>query len=422
MSTATSALAVSRTIRALPLALVLTALPQMHAAALPSDMLGDGVPTRSAAQVKSVPPGGTATYRIVVRNTGTAPQTGYTWSDDLTEVSKGADVLPNSLTAASDKGGNPKPPRLNGQTLTWTGDVQPGETITFTYQARIKDPYPAAAGSQLNNTVEGPDSNCATGSGAARCHEAIAIAPPQADAKITLDGPATADAGSTQTWTAVAVNKGPSRAEAVTVRVDTPDGVTPTRVESEPDVPCTIQDGHADCTVGTLERDTTTRAVPGGKVTVRVTGTIAKSVKDGTDLTTAADLAETTTDPTMADHHATVHTKVRNKPATPAPPHHHENGKVVSHTTLNVRGKPSTHSPIIDKLPPGKLIDIECKAYGQNIGGNRIWYKLKGRPGWVPARYVKNLKPIPFCPNPNPLPQHKPHHKPHHQKPHGHGH
>ncbi|WP_329395126.1 hypothetical protein [Streptomyces melanogenes] len=41
---------------------------------------------------------------------------------------------------------------------------------------------------------------------------------------------------------------------------------------------------------------------------------------------------------------------------------------------------------------------LQCKKNSQNVDGNRIWYKLgAGKPGWVAARYVQNLAPVPYC-------------------------
>ncbi|MEC4019427.1 SH3 domain-containing protein [Streptomyces sp. H27-D2] len=73
------------------------------------------------------------------------------------------------------------------------------------------------------------------------------------------------------------------------------------------------------------------------------------------------------------------------------------NGHVVSRISLNIRSKPTTHSPVVGSLRSGSYIKLRCKVNGQNINGNRIWYELSHKLGWVPARYVKNLRHIHWC-------------------------
>ena len=49
-------------------------------------------------------------------------------------------------------------------------------------------------------------------------------------------------------------------------------------------------------------------------------------------------------------------------------------------------------------IKPGTIIPLYCKVRGQNVDGNNVWYLLGGsRPGYVAARYVKNLSPVPYC-------------------------
>lgn len=78
-------------------------------------------------------------------------------------------------------------------------------------------------------------------------------------------------------------------------------------------------------------------------------------------------------------------------------PHRHGLGKVVARTGVNIRKFPTTKSKILGAIPHGKIIKIKCKVRGENVDGNNRWYKLAHRPGWVSARWVKNLTHIPWC-------------------------
>ncbi|MGC5346360.1 SH3 domain-containing protein [Streptomyces sp. DT24] len=73
-------------------------------------------------------------------------------------------------------------------------------------------------------------------------------------------------------------------------------------------------------------------------------------------------------------------------------------GKVISKIPLNVHSRPTTSSPVIGTIPPGTIITLVCKVRSERVDGNDIWYKLGGsRTGWVTARYVENLSPVPYC-------------------------
>ncbi|WP_445269933.1 SH3 domain-containing protein [Streptomyces sp. DSM 41634] len=96
------------------------------------------------------------------------------------------------------------------------------------------------------------------------------------------------------------------------------------------------------------------------------------------------------------------------------PEYKHAIGKVVSKGPLTVRSKPTTHSKSLGHVYPHGKVEIKCKAYGEKVDGNRIWYRLydhedlanstdsAGRAAyekerWVSARYVKNLSEVKYC-------------------------
>lgn len=75
----------------------------------------------------------------------------------------------------------------------------------------------------------------------------------------------------------------------------------------------------------------------------------------------------------------------------------HKLGKVVARTAVNIRKHPNTWSSVLGSIEHGKIIHIKCKVKSENVLGNDRWYKLAHRDGWVAARWVKNLDPIPWC-------------------------
>jgi hypothetical protein len=73
-------------------------------------------------------------------------------------------------------------------------------------------------------------------------------------------------------------------------------------------------------------------------------------------------------------------------------------GRVVSRVTLSIRSEPTSKSTFLGGFAPGTVIPLYCKTHGQKVDGNDLWYLLGGpKPGWVAARYVKNLAPVGYC-------------------------
>lgn len=77
-------------------------------------------------------------------------------------------------------------------------------------------------------------------------------------------------------------------------------------------------------------------------------------------------------------------------------------GQVIARTGLNIRAQATTNSTDRGTIRYGTVIRISCKVVGQNIDGNRLWYKLadaRFARGYVSARYVDNIGRAPeYCP------------------------
>ncbi|MFD7923556.1 SH3 domain-containing protein [Streptomyces sp. NPDC059740] len=92
---------------------------------------------------------------------------------------------------------------------------------------------------------------------------------------------------------------------------------------------------------------------------------------------------------------ATASTPSRAAATAAAPPQ----GRVVSRLPLSIRERPTTRSTYLGALRPGSVVRLACKVRGENVAGNDLWYLLgEGRPGYVTARWVRNLSPVPWCP------------------------
>ncbi|XBB70035.1 hypothetical protein ABFU82_12215 [Nocardioides sp. WV_118_6] len=67
-------------------------------------------------------------------------------------------------------------------------------------------------------------------------------------------------------------------------------------------------------------------------------------------------------------------------------------GRVVARTGLVERTAPSSHAATTGRSHRrGAVLTLECKLNGTAVDGNGRWYKIRGRDGWVSARYVANI-------------------------------
>ncbi|MET9359581.1 SH3 domain-containing protein [Streptomyces sp. NPDC006632] len=73
-------------------------------------------------------------------------------------------------------------------------------------------------------------------------------------------------------------------------------------------------------------------------------------------------------------------------------------GKIVANGGLWVHQEANTTSKRLTLLPNGTVTALQCKKTGQNVDGNKLWYRLgAGKSGWIAARYVQNLAAVPYC-------------------------
>ncbi|WP_157802647.1 DUF7927 domain-containing protein [Sediminihabitans luteus] len=108
--------------------------------------------------VSQAEPGDVVTYSVVVTNTGEVPYSAsnpVVLADDLTDVLDDADYLGGAVTSPAGVGEF----EFASPTLTWTGPLDVGDSVTLTYAVTVHDP--ADGDGVMDNVVTGPpESNC----------------------------------------------------------------------------------------------------------------------------------------------------------------------------------------------------------------------------------------------------------------------
>lgn len=72
-------------------------------------------------------------------------------------------------------------------------------------------------------------------------------------------------------------------------------------------------------------------------------------------------------------------------------------GTVVSQSGVNARMYPSTDASAVAGYARGAQVGLDCKVRAQNVAGNAIWFKIRGKNQWVSARYVDNTGTVSYC-------------------------
>lgn len=183
--------------------------------------------TKSAdpASGTQVAAGDVITYTVTGTNTGETQLDPVTITDDLSDVFDNAD-----LVAGSPKSSTGATPSVSGDTLTWTGVLESGESVTLTYRVKVKSTVKAA--DLVHNVVSGratpitPDPDNPAGPGL----PGTPIVPPDVEtshpvavpgfalAKSSLPGSgAKVSAGDVVTYTVTGSNTGNTTLDPVTI-------------------------------------------------------------------------------------------------------------------------------------------------------------------------------------------------------------
>ncbi len=172
------------------------------------DVLIPALTITKTANTPATVPGGTVGYTITVHNTGQTTYTGISVTDPLGGVIDEA-TYNNDAAAGSGTLSYTAP------TLTWTGDVAIGATVTITYSVTVANP--ATGGKVLANTVSSTatGSTCGPAGGSAACTVDVAILTPALTLSKTSDA-ATTTPGATVHYTITATNTGQTAYAAAT--------------------------------------------------------------------------------------------------------------------------------------------------------------------------------------------------------------
>lgn len=92
--------------------------------------------------------GDTITYTVTGTNTGNTPLNPVTLTDDLSGVLDNASLVSGTLTTSTGA-----PATLSGTTLSWTGVLPVGESVTIAYTVQVAKEIPAST--VLHNVVAG---------------------------------------------------------------------------------------------------------------------------------------------------------------------------------------------------------------------------------------------------------------------------
>ena len=172
----------------------------------------------TSANTTAVAPGGTLTYTTTLTNTGQTPYTGAAVSISLAGALD--DGTFDAATAAASSGTL----SYSSPTLTWTGDVAVGATITITYAVVTSAPDPGdkTVVTRVSSTV--PGSTCLPASGSAACRSTVVVLTP-ALTIVKAANLTAANLGAAVTYTVTVTNSGQTPYAAATF-TDSLAGVT----------------------------------------------------------------------------------------------------------------------------------------------------------------------------------------------------
>jgi hypothetical protein len=136
-------------------------------------------------------------YQIVVTDSGQTSYTPATVTDNLSGVLDDA-TYNNDAVAPSGSFSYSSP------TLTWSGNLNPGQTVTITYSATVLDPE--TGDRTMTNSVAStaPGSTCPPGSSSSACSVSVSVVA----GALTITVPGTASLGSSAPGTTLTGNFG----------------------------------------------------------------------------------------------------------------------------------------------------------------------------------------------------------------------
>jgi uncharacterized repeat protein (TIGR01451 family) len=230
----------------------------------------------AAAAPATATPGGTVTYTLTVTDTGQTPYTGATFTDPLTGVLD--DAAYNGDATATGTG----TVTYADPDLSWTGNLNPGDTATITYTVTVNKPDTGNHLLASTLTSATPGSNCPAGGTDPRCTTTVPVSDLVIDFAVSAS---TVTPGGTLVYTATFTNTGQTPYYGISVSTGT--ATLAANVTS---------DGNVTTSSGTLSIGATgtvwTGDIPiGGTVTITSPVTVDNPVTSDTLTATAVSAA-----------------------------------------------------------------------------------------------------------------------------------
>ncbi|MBF9131694.1 DUF11 domain-containing protein [Plantactinospora sp. S1510] len=254
-------------------------------------VLVPGLVLTNVASASTAIPGSTVGYTVTLTNTGQTAYTGISVPNALAAVLDDA-VWNDDATATSGALSFTSP------TLTWTGNIAVGGTVTITFSVTVADP---AVGDRVLTSVVSSTAvgnNCASGSTDPRCTAAVTVVIPGLTLVKTADTPSTTP-GNVVTYQIVVTNTGQSAYVGATF-TDSLAGV----------LDDAVYDANATATSGVVSYSSPTITWT-GNLAVGATATITYSVTVASPDTGDRSLTNTVVSPTVGANCATGSTDLR---------------------------------------------------------------------------------------------------------------
>jgi uncharacterized repeat protein (TIGR01451 family) len=159
--------------------------------------------TNTATPTLTVPTG-VVVYEMTISNLGAAPYVGLVVTQDFSGVVDDAAANGDAIARSTSRGSIVR----SGDTLTWTGDLPVGQTVTVAQSFTVNNPTTGDLTMAALATTTAIGSNCPVSAPAPECTATATVEQPQLTVASTVSAP-TATPGQVITVTITATNTGP---------------------------------------------------------------------------------------------------------------------------------------------------------------------------------------------------------------------
>ncbi len=168
-----------------------------------------GLTITNTPSTSTTTPGSTVGYTVTIADTGQTSYTGISVADDLTGIF--GDAVYNGDAAATAGAVSYTSP-----TLTWTGNITPGNTVTVTFSITVNNPDTGGKVLVTTVTSSATGSTCPAGTNAAACQPTVAVLTPGLSITSTA-GSSTTTPGATVSYTVTITDSGETPYSGITV-------------------------------------------------------------------------------------------------------------------------------------------------------------------------------------------------------------